>query len=318
MSGEVPPIEEFDLPMPDDIAVKRCYRHPDRETGVSCSNCGRPICYECMTPAAVGFRCPECMAEQRATRGRARVVTRGQTRDRWQGGLLGATAAPATRALVIINVAVFVVEVLMSGGNFFAISGDVLVRMGALIPAYVAVNHEYWRLVTPMFLHAGLIHILFNMWALFVLGSYFERVAGWKKFVAIYLLAGLAGNVAAFLLSPAGQPMVGASTAIFGIFGAFFMYTYHNRSDFVANQMMRQIGFLILINLIITFTLANISWQGHVGGLVGGVVAIEALTRLGRRDLRAPFDAEAVAATVAMLVVLGALVWWHVQNFVLY
>jgi rhomboid protease GluP len=245
------------------------------------------------------------------------VVPRAQTRGRWQGGVLGATSAPATRALVIINVAVFIVEVLMSGGNFFTISGDVLIRLGALVPAFVALKHEYWRLVAPMFLHAGLVHILFNMWALFVLGSYFERAVGWKKFLAVYLIAGLAGNVAAFLLSPSLALMVGASTAIFGIFGAFFMYAFRNRSDFVANQMMRQIGFLIVINLVITFSIPGISWQGHIGGLVGGVVAIEALTRFGQRDLRAPFDAEAVAAIAAIFVVLGALVWWHLQNFVL-
>jgi membrane associated rhomboid family serine protease len=317
MSDETPPIEEFDLPMPDDIAVKRCYRHPNRETGVSCSNCGRPICYECMTPAAVGFRCPECMAEQRKTSGRARVITRQQTRGRWQGGMLGSSATPVTRVLLFINVAVFVIEVMMSGGNFFNISGSVLVRLGGLVPAFVAIKHEYWRLVAPMFLHAGLIHILFNMWALVVLGSFFERIVGWKKFLVIYLIAGLAGNVAGFLLSPSLQLMVGASTAIYGIFGAFFMYAYRHRTDFVANQMMRQIGFLIVISLVITFSIPGLSWQGHVGGLLGGIVAYEALTRWGQRDPRAPFDAEAVAATAAMLIVLGALVWWHVQTFVL-
>ncbi len=123
-------VEDFDLQMPDDMDIRRCYRHPDRETGVSCSNCGKPICYECMTPAPVGFRCPDCMAEQRGGlraipggRGRhgsqrPRVITRQETRARWQsGGLLGTRGNQVTRVLVGLNIAVFILEVATSGGG---------------------------------------------------------------------------------------------------------------------------------------------------------------------------------------------------------
>ena len=134
-------VEDFDLHMPDDMDIRRCYRHPDRETGVSCSNCGKPICYECMTPAPVGFRCPDCMAEQRGglraipggravpgartgTQQRPRVITRQQTRARWQsGGLLGTSGNPVTRVLVGMNIAVFILEIATSGGGSGLMSG---------------------------------------------------------------------------------------------------------------------------------------------------------------------------------------------------
>ena len=130
-AGDLPP--DFETEMPDDLEVKHCYRHPMRETGVSCSNCGRPICHECMIPAPVGFRCPECVREQRAPGSRARVVTRAQTRSRWSaGGIAGSGGLSATKVLVIINVVMFVVELVtgataMMGGG----SSQALVNLGA-------------------------------------------------------------------------------------------------------------------------------------------------------------------------------------------
>jgi membrane associated rhomboid family serine protease len=317
-------IEDFELHVPDDMDVQRCYRHPDRETGVSCSNCGRPICYDCMTQAAVGFRCPECMAEQRGGlrsvggqggARRARVITRQQTRARWQGGLGLSSSNQTTRALVALNVIMFFVEFAYgAGGAMGGFSNTNLVNLGGLYPPDIAINHQYWRLITPMFLHASLFHILFNMWALYLAGSYLEALAGRVKFLVIYFVSGIAGNVLAFALAPKGSVMIGASTAIFGVFGALFAYSLNNRNT-LAGMALRSMGTVIVINLVITFLVPNISWQGHVGGLIGGVVAMQALSLFGRKDLRAPFGAADAAALLAFLALLALVVVWRVETF---
>ncbi len=307
---------DFDTRLPDDLEVKHCYRHPQRETGVSCSNCGRSICHECMIDAPVGFRCPECVKEQNVRGSRAKVVTRGQIRSRWgaAGGAMSG-GAPVTKVLIGINVALFLAELLFGAvGAMGGGSTAMLVDMGALVPAYVAVKHDYWRLFTAMWLHGGLLHIAFNMYALYIGGSYLEMIAGKGKYLAIYLVAGVAGNVAVYLLAAPISVTIGASTAIFGIFGALFTYSLHNR-DSAVGRALQSMGSVILINLVITFIVPGISWQGHIGGLVGGVLAVEALTWFGRRDLRAPFgprDAAFLSAVVALLVVA---VVWRTANF---
>ena len=145
---QLPP--DFETHMPDDLEVKHCYRHSDRETGVSCANCGRPICHECMIPAAVGFRCPECVREQRVGGSRARVVTRGQIRGRWgAGGAVTGRGAPVTRALVAINAIVFLVELVTGYSTLFGGSrAGSTVDLGGLAPFQVLQQHEYWRMFT--------------------------------------------------------------------------------------------------------------------------------------------------------------------------
>jgi membrane associated rhomboid family serine protease len=307
---------DFETRLPDDLEVKHCYRHPQRETGVSCSNCGRPICHECMIDAPVGFRCPECVKEQNAAGSRAKVVTRGQIRSRWgaAGGAMSGRA-PVTKVLIGINVALFLAELLFGAvGAMGGGSTRMLVDMGALVPAYVAVKHEYWRLFTAMWLHGGLLHVAFNMYALYIGGSYLEMIAGKGKYLAIYLIAGVAGNVAVYLLAAPVSVTIGASTAIFGIFGALFTYSLHNRESAVG-RALQSMGTVILINLVITFVVPGISWQGHVGGLIGGVLAVEALTWFGRRDLRAPFGARDAALLAVVVVLLVAAVLWRTANF---
>jgi len=312
-------IEEFDLDWPEDMDVRPCYRHPQRETGVSCSNCGRPICYECMTPAPVGFRCPECMAEQRGglrvlPGGRARqqrrppVISRQQTRARWQGGLRVASGNPVTRVLLAINIVVFLLELATSlSRGLLGSAGGWLVLWGGLFPPSVALDGEYWRLLTPMFLHANLIHLLFNMWALYVVGSYLEMLAGRVKYLLLYFLSGIAGNVLVYVIGPRESLVIGASTAIFGLFGALFVYSFNNRHT-AAGMMLRSTGFLIVINLLLTFSLPGISWQGHVGGLLGGMAVMEALSVFGHKDLRSPFERQDIAAVGTIVGILVLLV----------
>jgi len=307
---------DFETHLPDDLEVKHCYRHPQRETGVSCSNCGRSICHECMIEAPVGFRCPECVKQQSAGGSRAKVVTRGQIRSRWgaAGGAMSG-GAPVTKVLIGINVALFLAELLFGAvGAMGGGSTGMLVDMGALVPAYVAVKHEYWRLFTAMWLHGGLLHVAFNMYALYIGGSYLEMIAGKGKYLAIYLIAGVAGNVAVYLLAAPISVTIGASTAIFGIFGAMFTFSLHNR-DSAVGRALKSMGSVILINLVITFVVPGISWQGHVGGLIGGVLAVEALTWFGRRDLRAPWGARDVALLAAVVAIMVVAVVWRTANF---
>jgi membrane associated rhomboid family serine protease len=302
---------DFEAEMPDDIDVRYCYRHSDRETGVSCANCGRPICYECMIPASVGFRCPECLKQQNAGDSRPRVVTRGDMRTRWSAGTRVIVGAPVTRALLIANVAVFALGFLLSGMGVSLPRYGTLDGFGALIPALVVLNDEYWRLFTSMFLHAGIFHLLFNMWALYIAGGYLERVIGSVRFVLLYFISGLAGSVLVLAASSPNTVTVGASGAIFGLFGALFTYAYMNRSrDLMAQQLVRSLGFIIVLNLVITFTIPNISWQGHVGGLVGGAALIAALLQFGDRGLRGPLSRRELwifGIFIAALVALVAL-----------
>ena len=308
MTDERSPIEDLELQMPDDMDIGHCYRHPNRETGVSCSNCGRPICHECMTPAAVGFRCPECMAQQRRKSGRARVVTRQQMRGRWQGGFMGSRGMSLTKVLVAINAIMFVIELATGAARPLGYgSTQRLVDLGALVPYDVIYRHEYWRLVSAMFLHAGIFHVLFNMWALWVVGDYLEAALGRLRFALVYFVSGLAGSVLVVLVAPLVSVTVGASGAVFGTFASLFVYSYLNRQrDLAARLLLRNMAFIILINLVFTFMVPGISWQGHVGGLAAGAVVTAVLLWGGRKDPRESIGAAewlAVAGIVALVAV---------------
>jgi membrane associated rhomboid family serine protease len=245
-----------------------CYRHPSRETGVSCSNCGRPICPDCMTTTPVGMRCPEC----------ARQTTKVK-RMRDMG-----TGPQVTIALIAINVIAFLAE-----GGGLSLNGEAsgsLLTKGALLgssedPHLIGqgVAHgQYWRIVTGGFLHANLLHIGFNMWVLYYLGSMLEPALGRLKFGLVYAVSLLAGSLGALLVSP-HTITVGASGAVFGLMGAAAV-------EMRARQipiMQSGVGTLILINLVISFTLPGISWGGHVGGLIGGILAALALQAGERR-----------------------------------
>jgi membrane associated rhomboid family serine protease len=315
--GEMPP--DFETKMPEDIEVRYCYRHPERETGVSCSNCGRPICHDCMIPAPVGFRCPECVKEQNARGTRAKVVTRGQIRSGWGAGALGrSTGVTATKVLVALNAIMFLLELAVSsiGAGTLTLNptNDALIRLGALInyasdAPNVLVTHEYWRMFTSTFLHGGVFHILLNMWALWVMGSFMEVAIGRLKFVVLYLISGFAGSVLVLAIAPVPTLVVGASGAIFGLFGALAVHAYFNRGDFQSSAFLRQIMFLIVINLVFSFLWSGISWQAHIGGLIGGAATMFAMTLAGRKDPRRPFelaDGLAVGAVVAVLVAVTA------------
>jgi membrane associated rhomboid family serine protease len=267
--------------------MEACYRHPGRETGVACSNCGRPICPDCMTTTSVGMRCPEC--------------ARQRTQVRRIGGGLRAGAAPATYALIAINVAAFVAE--LAGGaslGTFQGGGEVF-KQGALNGPAVA-DGDWWRIVTAGFLHAGLVHIAFNMFALYVLGTLLEPGIGTPRFLGVYFVSLLAGSFGALLLSP-HEFTVGASGAIFGLMSAAFIVARHRGIE----QLASQIGFFVILNLFITFGVSGISVGGHLGGLVGGALAGLLIT-FAERQAKRPVRLEVLGmVAIGAVSVAGAL-----------
>jgi membrane associated rhomboid family serine protease len=234
--------------------TQTCYRHPGRETAVSCSNCGRPICPDCMTATPVGMRCPECAGERTRVRSGAAAFS-------------ASGALYVTYTLLAINVLAFLAE-LAGGGASLIEGGGSVQRDLALFGPAVADQHEYYRIVTGGFMHAGLFHIAFNMYALYILGTLLEPSIGAARFLAIYVASLLTGALGVLAASP-DAPTVGASGAIFGLFGAAFVIARGRRLEEVAAQL----GFLLLINLAFTFSIPNISIGGHLGGLAGGALA---------------------------------------------
>ena len=247
-----------------------CYRHPGRETRVSCSECGRPICTDCMVFAPVGIRCPEHAGK---AQGAARV-TKGVRRAAFEG-----TGALDTKTLIAINVIVFLVN-LAQGSSLGQTSGS-LFEKGALFvssPFYPGglADGEWYRLITAAFLHGNLLHLGFNMFVLWYVGAPVEQAIGRGRFLALYIVSGLAGSAGALIFSP-NAVTVGASGAIFGILGAALVL--EAQRNYVLGG---QAAGLIVVNLVLTFAIPNISIGGHVGGLLGGALSMLALSRFGR------------------------------------
>jgi membrane associated rhomboid family serine protease len=234
-----------------------CYRHPNRETGLSCSECGRPICTDCMTVAPVGIRCPEHAGGSRVRTPRA-ALTR-------------LSGAYVTRALVALNVGVYLAE-LANGSGLYGDRGYIF-NNGALYGPFVA-QGDWWRLGTAMFLHYGPLHLGLNMLALYWFGTVVEGSIGHLRFLVLYLVAGLAGSAGALILTP-NSPTVGASGAIFGILGALLILEWMATGSFAGPALT-----MIVVNLAFTFTVSNISVGGHLGGLVAGIAGMFAFARL--------------------------------------
>jgi membrane associated rhomboid family serine protease len=271
--------------MPE-TSLPTCYRHPDRETRLSCSVCERPICTECMTSAAVGQRCPACAQPS----GRSRVISAQQA---LQGGM---STAVFTKGVIGVCVAVFLI-------GLVGLQQDIFV-LGAQHNPSVAAG-EYWRLVTSMFLHGGVAHVAMNMLLLWILGPAIERGVGPWAFAALYLGSGLTGAAAYFFLGGV-TPAVGASGAVFGLFGAWLAAGLRNRHNLQGSMMLRQIVPLVLINLVISFLPGlNIAWQAHLGGFVAGFAITFAWGWLGRDQTGARLAVGAVVGALALLAVIA-------------
>jgi membrane associated rhomboid family serine protease len=285
----------------DQAPVTTCAFHPDRRAGVGCQRCGRPICPDCMHTASVGFHCPACVAAGRQT-----VHTAHTLRARRDPIL--------TKVLIGLNVLAFLA--VMNGGELYRdgllIGGGLDLRDGGLVLIGVDTG-EWWRLVTGGFLHANLVHIGFNMFLLWLLGSELEPFLGRLRFGLLYATSLLAGSFGVMLLAP-HQPTVGASGAVFGLMGAMVVAQRALGID----PWQSGIGSLVAINLVFTFLVPNISIGGHLGGLLGGAltgfVLIEVPRRLGLRDRRtAALVTGSFVVALAIALVAGSV--WAAGNW---
>jgi len=290
------------------VTAPVCYRHPSKETYVRCTRCERPICPDCMNEASVGHQCPECVAQGRRTQRPARTAF---------GGSVAGRDGAATKTLIGVNVVVMIISILTGGSNAIAGGGwggllggsTPLTEWGAVLgsavygPAGDLALHgiaqgEWYRLFTAMFLHYGILHLLMNMYALWFLGRDIERVLGPLRFVGLYLLAGLGGNVAAYLFSAPNGMTAGASTAVFGLMSAIFVLLKR------LNLSVAPILPVIVINVIFTFVVSNLSVAGHLGGLaVGAVVA--AILAYAPREKRNLVQGVGCAAVFVVLLALA-------------
>jgi membrane associated rhomboid family serine protease len=279
---------------------KTCYRHPDRVTGLSCSECGRPVCTECMTMAPVGIRCPEHSGKAQGVQ----RVTQGVRRASFEGA-----GAKVTKALVAINVAVYVAE-LVTGGGVNG-TGSTIYLHGVLFGPLVE-QGEWWRLVTAAFLHYGPVHLILNMVGLYWFGSLLEERIGSGRYLMLYLVSGLAGSAGALLWSGGFlTPTVGASGAIFGILGAGLVLERQRDYVFGGSAMG-----VILINFVLTFSISSISKGGHIGGLVGGILCALGLTRFGRGHAAYGRPGVLGVATIVLVGVASiAIAYWRVKSY---
>lgn len=258
-----------------------CPRHPDRVSYVRCQRCGRPTCPECQRQAAVGVQCVDCVAEAARAVPQARTVFGGPVR--------------AGRPVVTLGiVAACVVSFLLQQ------AGPDWTLRWAFWPAIGEI--EPWRFLTVAFLHSpsSVFHILFNMYALWMVGPFLEQAFGRARFAALYVLSAVAGSVGVLLLaSPLDVSWrtltVGASGAVFGLFGALFVVMRRLSRD------VRGIAVLIVLNVVIGFVLPDIAWQAHLGGLVVGA-GLAAVYAYAPRERRA-VAAVAGSALVALLLV---------------
>jgi len=271
--------------------VPTCFRHPGRETYLSCVRCGRPACPECLRSAPVGQQCVECI----------RAGNRGARMPTAVFGGRAVSGAPVTYTLIGLNVLLYLVEwVYPRIVDYFDMIG--VARDPALHNQLVGVaTGQEYRLITSAFLHEpglsgfGPAHIIFNMWALLLVGPGLERLLGRLRFLSVYLLSALGGSVLFYVLAPPNEPALGASGAIFGLFGAWFVVSKRLQVD------SRAIIFLIVINLVISFVVRGIAWQDHVGGLITGGLLTAAYAYAPRQH-RALIQAGATVAVVGLLV----------------
>ncbi|WLQ38167.1 rhomboid family intramembrane serine protease [Streptomyces castrisilvae] len=283
-------------PPPPDGGPACCYRHPDRETAIRCTRCNRPICPDCMVSASVGFQCPDCVRQGSGT-GHGASAARPRT---LAGGPVAADPRLVTKILLGLNLAVFV-AVLADGSllDELVLLGRANVYFGG--PPEGVAEGQWYRLVTSMFLHQEVWHIAFNMLGLWWLGGPLEAVLGRVRYLALYLLSGLAGGALTYWLAAPNQLSLGASGAIFGLLGATVVLMRRLNYD------MRPVFMILALNLVITFNpWGGIAWQAHVGGLVAGVLIGIGMVH-APRERRNLVQFGTCAATLVVVILIVAL-----------
>ena len=286
-------------------APPRCYVHDERLAGSVCRRCGKPICPDCMHEAPVGWQCTSCLKQG------ARNSPTKRVRARTPGRLGNTRPTPVVIALIVINVGVFIWE---------ETDLSSIERRFGMWPNGVHYLHQWYRLITSAFLHASFEHIALNMLTLLIVGPPVEAEIGPVRFAALYLVAALGGSVGSYLLSPAAVLGVGASGAIFGVMGAYFVLARRRGWD------TSTILALIIVNLVLGFAVSGIDWRAHLGGLVTGGAVAYGLSRSqehrrtggwggagGGTAALALTDAAVFAVAVAILGLLALLPPGHVN-----
>ncbi|MEW2129177.1 rhomboid family intramembrane serine protease [Streptomyces sp. NPDC005435] len=281
----------------DARSMPACYRHPDRETGVRCTRCDRPICPECMVDASVGFHCPDCVRGTAHVPGPAAPAPAAAAAPRTlAGGRQSGDPRLVTKVLIGLNVVFFAVQQIVGAAftNRFELIGSALVPQ---LGVQGVADGQYYRLLTAMFLHGGFLHIAFNMLSLWWIGGPLEAALGRARYLSLYLVSGLAGSALSYLMVAPNEPSLGASGAIYGLFGATVVLV--RRLDYD----MRPVIALLVVNLIITFQVPGIAWQAHIGGLVAGLGVGYAMIH-APRDRRTLIQYGACALVLAVVAIL--------------
>jgi membrane associated rhomboid family serine protease len=284
-----PPDQGQSAPGQDQAAPPVCYRHPGRPTYVSCVRCGKPACPDCLRPAAVGHQCVDCI------RSGNRTVRQASGRF---GGALTASAR-VTWTLIGLNVVLYLIELAHAQlGYDWAMIGAGRDPSGRIVGVAFG---QWYRLITSAFLPPagdgalGFLDIAFNMWALFVVGPAVERALGHARFISVYLISAIGGSILIYCLVPY-EWAAGASGAIFGLFGAWFVLARRLRAD------VRPVVLLIVINLVLSFSIPQIAWQAHVGGLIAGSLITAAYAYAPRKN-RTAIQIGATAVMIALCIV---------------
>jgi len=277
-----------------------CYRHSDRETRLSCSECGKPICADCSHESAVGQRCPQCAKPS----GRNRVIDARQT----TGAMAGLNNAPVNKAILAVTIGVFAL-----GLTNVEIRDWLFNNLSSW--NFALANGEWWRLLSSALVHSYslIIHIGFNMYFLYMLGPALERQVGSAPFAALYLATAATGGLAGYYLGGIGDAAIGASGAIFGIVAVWMYAAYrsgHRGARMMAN---RQMLYLVGVGIVLPFVFSglNISWQGHLGGLLGGLAIGWAWGRSAPQSdnpklTRTVIATSVLAAAIAVVMVIPA------------
>ncbi|MEJ1089615.1 rhomboid family intramembrane serine protease [Microbacterium sp. Mu-80] len=269
-----------------------CYRHPDRQSFVLCQRCMRTICPECQTQAPVGVICPECMKAEM----KARTPAQRRAQRRW-GGSIAADGRPiVTYIIIALTAAVSLLQLVPGIGGY--ITSALRFAPAYLYPDLSGAPFEPWRTLTVLLVHGGFIHLGLNMLALWMLGRSLEPMLGRWRFLALYLISGFGGSVAAACLAP-NTATVGASGAVFGLMAALLIVGRHIGANVT--------GILVVlgINFVFGFVVGGISWQAHLGGAIVGAAVAYIFTRTRRRTQRTAQISLLVALVLVLIAVIA-------------
>jgi membrane associated rhomboid family serine protease len=270
----------------EESAETYCYLHPDTPTRLKCSRCERPICGRCAIPASVGQHCPYCVAEARKAQPKVRSAMAKQS--------------PVVLGIIVVTVGFYIAQQIL--GDCFTLRLASSPGAGAAFCENIGpsvADGGWWRLVTPVLVHASTIHILLNMLVLYVYGPNVEQAFGSLRFLLLYLLCGLSGSAFSYAFG-GGGPSVGASGAIFGIVGVLLVFLYNRRSQQFVRQYLRGIMIFLGLNLVLGFAIPNVDVMAHLGGLVAGVILALGFDRQGGPEARSN-PALQLAATLVIL-----------------